>query len=126
MTMTPTPIGRDRDHLIDETNRLQRKRLELAVTGPVLARLRCDLRYHQAMTQLMAQTEAWDDDAQVRINGRQLMHQFFADHYQHELEQLEGKSFNPDGMEPEASPRPGAPSPSASQQCKRGVGASNG
>ncbi|MBW5800092.1 hypothetical protein [Halomonas elongata] len=75
--------------LIDETNRLQRQRLELAVTGPVLARLRCDLRYHQAMTQLLAQTEAWDDDAQVRINGRRLMHQFFASHYQHELEQLE-------------------------------------
>ncbi|MDR5858188.1 hypothetical protein FZZ93_01205 [Halomonas eurihalina] len=89
-TMTTTPMGRYRDHLIDETNRLQRERAELAVTGPMLARLCCDLRYHQAMTDLLALTEAWDDDAQVRINGRRLMHQFFADHYQHELEQLEG------------------------------------
>ncbi|MFM9270919.1 hypothetical protein ACJ7V3_11730 [Halomonas elongata] len=89
MTMKPTPIGRDRDHLIDETNRLQRERAELSVTGPTLARLRCDLRYHQAMTQLLVLTDTWDDDARVIVNGRRLMHQFFADHYQHELEQLE-------------------------------------
>lgn len=90
MTMTTTPIGRDRDHLIDETSRLQRERAELAVNGPTLARLRCDLRYHQAMTDLLALTDPWDDDARVIVNGRRLMHQFFADHYQHELEQLEG------------------------------------
>ncbi|MDL4861419.1 hypothetical protein NPJ88_003645 [Halomonas elongata] len=72
-TMTTTPSNRYRDQLIDETNRLQRERTELAVTGPMLALI-----------------DPWDDDARVRINGRRHMHQFFADHYQHELEQLEG------------------------------------
>lgn len=89
MTMTTTPIT-DRDQLIDETNRLQRERDELAVTGPTLDRLYCDRRYHEAMAELLALTDPWDNDARVIVNGRRLMHQFFADHYQHELEQLEG------------------------------------
>ncbi|MES3674632.1 hypothetical protein QC589_01620 [Halomonas elongata] len=70
--MTTTPSGRYRDQLIDETKRLQRERADLAVTGPVLALI-----------------DPWDDDARVIVNGRRLMHRFFADHYQHELEQLE-------------------------------------
>ncbi|MDN3525664.1 hypothetical protein QWY79_10355 [Halomonas sabkhae] len=76
--------------LMNEIEQLERERARLAETDQVLARVRCDLRYHQAKAEWLALIEPWDDGARVIVSGRRLMHQFFADHYQHELEQLEG------------------------------------